>query len=97
MTTIENEAEDNLKKFVDNFTERAAVLFHILQKTTHKSCYNINGDYVVVTIQRKVYSEGTSKPSPTRKDVKKKPDCGCYGKDRQDPDGYQGGLADGKF
>lgn len=57
----------NLEEFVDDFAERADVLFHILQKQLHKSSFSINGENVCVTIQRKVYTGGTTKPSPTRR------------------------------
>ena len=68
---IKKFAKDDLKGFVDNFCYRADVLFDILQRSIHKSSFNINGEYTVVTIQRKVYTGGTSKPSPTRTDIKK--------------------------
>ncbi len=81
---LHEEAVENLARFVDDFIERGAVLFNIVQRTSHKSSYSFNGKYVVVTVQRKVYSSGTSLPSPTRKDV-------------VDDEAYQGGLADGEF
>lgn len=84
MNEIQKAAEENLENFVDDFTERAGVLFNILQRQLHKSSFSVNGKFVTVTIQRKVYTGGTSKPSPTRRDV-------------IDPEGYQGGLADGEF
>ncbi len=68
MDEIQKEAELNFKAFVDDFTERAEVIFKILQKRLHKSSFNVNGVNICTTIQRKVYTGGTSKPSPTRSD-----------------------------
>ena len=68
MNEIQKEADENLDNFVDDFTERAGVLFNILQRSLHKSSFSVNGKYVCITIQRKVYTGGTSKPSPTRRD-----------------------------
>jgi len=70
-TFFQNAAEENLNDFVDEFCEMADVLFHILQKQLHKSSFSVNGKNVCITIQRKVYTGGTSKPSPTRTDIKK--------------------------
>ncbi len=95
---MHKEATDNLIKFVEDFTERAEVIFDRLQRSLHKSSFSINGKVVCVTIQRKVYESGTSKTSPTRKDIKlnKKID-NIVGSSTIDSEGYQGGLADGKF
>ncbi len=77
MNDIQKEAEKNLKNFVNDFGERADVLFNILQKATHKNAYSVNAKYTRINIQRKVYTDGTKK--------------------LEDKEGYQGGLADGKF
>ena len=69
MSDLKLAAEENLTEFVDDFSERADILFHIFQRELHKSSFSVNGNSVVVTIQRKVYTSGTSKSSPTRKDV----------------------------
>ena len=69
MSDLKLAAEENLTEFVDDFSERADILFYILQRELHKSSFSVNGNSVVVTIQRKVYTGGTSKSSPTRKNV----------------------------
>ena len=66
MNEIQKKADENLSNFVDDFAERADVLFNILQKSLHKSSFSVDGKFVCITIQRKVYIDGTSKPSPTR-------------------------------
>ncbi len=67
MNENQKKAEEHFGNFVEDFSEKAEVIFNILQKKLHKSSFAINGKFVTVTIQRKVYTGGTSKPSPTRR------------------------------
>ena len=63
----------NKKQFeslVDGVLEDSEIIFETLQRSLHKSSFSLNGKTICVTIQRKVYTDGTSKVSPTRKDVK---------------------------
>ncbi len=67
---LQQKAEAQFENFIDDFTDRAEVIFNILQRKLHKSSFSVNGKFVCVTIQRKVYVSGTTKPSPTRREVR---------------------------
>ncbi len=72
---LQQKAEAQFENFIDDFTDRAEVIFNILQRQLHKSSFSVNGKFVCVTIQRKVYESGTTNPSPTRKDIKGEDQC----------------------